>query len=107
MYSMTGLSVIGSFLLVGQVFFCSLLLTWHWAVGSLAQRSSQAGTLTGLLLRILRDVISLLLLYQLLLTLSDIPYFFYGVQKLREISLDGSNLGDSGILWRSTVPLLS
>ena len=44
--------------------------------------------------------------YQLLLTLSDIAYFSYGVQKLRATSSVGANLGDSGLLWRSTEPSL-
>jgi hypothetical protein len=102
MYSMTGLSATGLFLLGGQVFFYSLLLTWHWAVGSQVQRLQPPGTRMALPRRILRDVISLLLLFQLLQTLLDIPYFFYGVQKLREILSGGSNLGDYGLLWRST-----
>ena len=34
-------------------------------------------------------------------------FFYFGVLKLRAISSGGSNLGDSGLLWRSTEPLLS
>ena len=44
----------------------------------------------------------LLLLYLLLLMLSDILFYSFGVLKLREISSAGSNLGDSGLLWHST-----
>ena len=39
---------------------------------------------------------------QRLLTLWVILFFYFGVLSLREISSAGSNLGDSGILWRST-----
>ena len=43
---------------------------------------------------------------QLLLTLWVILFFYFGVLKLRAISSAGSNLGDSGLLWRSTEPSL-
>ena len=46
-------------------------------------------------------------LCQRLLTLWVILFFYFGVLSLREISSAGANLGDSGILWRSTEPLLS
>ena len=35
-----------------------------------------------------------------------ILFFFSGALRLREISSAGSNLGDSGLLWRSTEPSL-
>ena len=43
-------------------------------------------------------------LCQRLLMLWVILFFYFGVLSLREISSAGANLGDSGILWRSTVP---
>ena len=52
----------------------------------------------------LRALIFLQRLCQLLLMLWVILFFYFGVLKLREISNAGSNLGDSGLLWRSTVP---
>ena len=54
-------------------------------------------------LPILRVQIFLRQQFRLLLTLWVILFFFYGVLSLRGTSNVGSNLGDSGILWRSTV----
>jgi hypothetical protein len=51
-----------------------------------------------------RGVTFLLLLYLLLLMLSDIAFYSFGVLKLREISSVGSNLGDSGLSWHYTEP---
>ena len=54
----------------------------------------------------LRVLISLQRLCQRLLMLWVILFFYFGVLKLRAISSAGSNLGDSGLLWRSTEPSL-
>jgi hypothetical protein len=102
MSSMIGLSVIGLFLSVGLAFSFSLQLISLLAVGLQEPPLLPVGTPTALRVHILRGVTFLLLLFLLLLMLSDIASYSYGVLKLREISSAGSNLGDSGLLWRST-----
>ena len=63
-----------------------------------------AGTPTDSQVVTLRVLISLQRLSQRLLMLWVILFFYFGVLSLREISSAGANLGDSGILWRSTDP---
>ena len=82
------------------------LLILRLVAGLLAQRLLQVGTPTGLRLLTLRVAIFLQQQCQLLLTLWVILFFYFGVLSLREISSAGSNLGDSGLLWRSTEPSL-
>src|SRR6056300_1733541 len=105
MFSMTGLSVIGLFLSVGLAYFYFRQLISLLAGGLQEPPSQLRGTPMGLRVHIWRGVTFLLLLYLLLLMLSDIAFYSFGVLKLREISSAGSNLGDSGLLWRSTEPL--
>ena len=86
-----------------------LFPTAYMAIGSrvmlLALRLSRVGTPTDSQVVILRVLIfSQCNMSQRLLTLWVILFFYFGVLSLREISNAGSNLGDSGILWRSTVP---
>ena len=86
-----------------------LFPTAYLAIGGelLVLLSSRAGIPMDSLLPILRVQIFLRQQFRLLLTLWVILFFFYGVLSLRGTSNVGSNLGDSGILWRSTEPLLS
>ena len=93
------------FVFVGwsDYFFFPLLIL-QLVAGLLAQRLLQAGTPTDSQVVTLRVLISLQRLSQRLLMLWVILFFYFGVLSLREISNAGSNLGDSGILWRSTVP---
>ena len=83
-----------------------LLPTAYLAIGGSlqARRLSQVGTLTDSQVVTLRVLIFLQRQCQRLLMLWVILFFYFGVLSLREISSAGSNLGDSGILWRSTVP---
>ena len=83
-----------------------LFPTAYLAIGVslLARRLLQAGTPTDSQVVTLRVLIFLQRQCQLLLTLWVILFFYFGVLSLREISSAGANLGDSGILWRSTVP---
>ena len=62
----------------------------------------KAGIPTGWRLLTLRVLISSRQLCQLLLTLWVILFFYFGVLSLRGTFSGGPNLGDSGILWRST-----
>ena len=103
---MTGLREIVSFLLVGLDFFFFPLLILLLAVGLLGLLSSRVGILTDLRVPILR--VQTFLLRQLVLQqiLWVILFCFYGVLRLKGISSDGANLGDSGLLWRSTEPSL-
>jgi len=102
---MIGLRETVSFLLAGLDFFFFPQLILLLVVGLLGQLSLRVGTLMALYPPILR--VQTFLLRQLVLQqmLWVILFFFSGVLKLREISSGGSNLGDSGILWRSTEPL--
>ena len=50
----------------------------------------------------LRGLISLRQLCQRLQILWVILFFYFGVLSLKGISSGGANLGDSGLLWRST-----
>jgi hypothetical protein len=102
---MTGLNEIALYLWVGLAYYFFPLLILPLVAGLLAPRLLQAGTPTGWRLVILRALISLLLLYLRLQMLWVILFFYFGVLSLREISSAGSNLGDSGLLWRSTEPL--
>ena len=104
---MTGLNEIALSLWVGLDYFFFPLLILQLVLGLLARRLLQAGIPTGLRLLTLRVAISLQQLCQALLTLWVILFFYFGVLSLKEISSAGSNLGDSGLLWRSTEPLLS
>ena len=88
----------------GHFFFPLLIL--QLGAGSLVLLSLRRGTPTGWRLVILRVLISLQRLCQRLLTLWVILFFYFGVLKLRAISSGGANLGDSGLLWRSTEPSL-
>ena len=56
----------------------------------------------GLASSTLRVLISLQRLSQRLLMLWVILFFYFGVLSLKGISSGGANLGDSGLLWRST-----
>ena len=103
---MTGLNEIALYLWVGLDYFFFPLLILQLAAGLLARRLLQAGIPTGLRLLILKVAIFLQRQCQLLLTLWVILFFYFGVLSLREISSAGSNLGDSGLLWRSTEPSL-
>ena len=107
MSSMTGLKGIALSLWVGLDYYFFPLLILQLVAGLLARRLLQAGIPTGLRLLTLRVAISLQQLCQALLTLWVILFFYFGVLSLREISSAGANLGDSGLLWRSTEPLLS
>ena len=60
----------------------------------------------GLASSYLRALISLRQLCQRLQILWVILFFYFGVLSLKGISSDGVNLGDSGLLWRSTAPLV-
>ena len=92
---------------VGLDYFFFPLLILQLVAGLLARRSLRAGTPTGWRLVTLRALIFLQQQCQLLLTLWVILFFYFGVLSLRGTSLDGASLGDSGLLWRSTEPLLS
>ena len=85
-----------------------LFPTAYLAIGGqpLVLLSLRRGTPTGWRLVTLRVLISLQRLCQRLLMLWVILFFYFGVLKLRAISSAGSNLGDSGLLWRSTEPSL-
>ena len=104
---MTGLSGIVSFLLVGLDYYFFPLLIWQLVAGLLVQLSLRRGTPTDWQVPILKVLIFSQRLCQRLLTLWVILFFFSGVLRLRAVSSVGSNLGDSGILWHSTEPLLS
>ena len=104
MSSTIGLREIVSFLLASLDFFFFPLLILLLGVGLLVQLSLRAGLPTDSLLPILRVQIFLQRQLALQLTLWVILFFFYGVLSLKGTSNVGSNLGDSGILWRSTVP---
>ena len=82
------------------------LLILQLVAGLLAQRLLQAGIPTGWRLLTLRVLISSRQLCQLLLTLWVILFFYFGVLSLKGTFSGGSNLGDSGLLWRSTEPSL-
>ena len=99
---MTGLNEIALSLWVGLDSFFFPLLIWPLVAGLLAQRLSQAGTPTGWRLATLRVLISSRQLFLRLQMLWVILFFYFGVQSLRGISSGGANLGDSGLLWRST-----
>ena len=64
------------------------------------------GTPTDWRLPTLRVLIFLQRLCQRLLMLWVILFFYFGVLSLRGTSSGGANLGDSGLLWRSTEPSL-
>ena len=102
MSSMTGLNEIALYLWVGLDYYFFPLLILQLVAGLLARRLLQAGIPTDWRLVILKALISLQQLSRLLLTLWVILFFYFGVLKLRAISSAGSNLGDSGLLWRST-----
>jgi hypothetical protein len=106
MYSTTGLREIVSFLLAGLDFFFFPQLILLLVVGLLGQVSLRVGTLMGLYPLILR--VQTFLLRQLVLQqiLWVILFFFSGVLRLKGVSSAGANLGDSGLLWRSTEPSL-
>ena len=103
---MTGLNEIALSLWVGLDYFFFPLLILQLVAGLLALLSLRRGTPTGWRLVTLRVLIFLQRLCQRLLMLWVILFFYFGVLKLREISSAGANLGDSGILWRSTEPSL-
>ena len=104
---MTGLNGIVLSLWVGLDYYFFPLLILQLVAGLLALRLSQVGTPTVSQVVTLRVLISLQRLCQRLLMLWVILFFYFGALKLREISSGGANLGDSGLLWRSTEPLLS
>ena len=86
-----------------------LFPTAYLAIGGpalLVLRLLRRGTPTDSRLPILRVLIFLRQLCQLLLMLWVILFFYFGVLSLRGTFIGGANLGDSGILWLSTVPLL-
>ena len=102
---MTGLNETALYLWAGLDYYFFPLLIWQLVAGLLARRLLQAGIPTGWRLLTLRVLIFSRQQCQLLLTLWVILFFYFGVLSLREISSGGSNLGDSGLLWRSTEPL--
>ena len=105
---MTGLNEIALSLWVGLDYFFFPLLILQLVAGLLAQPLLRAGTPTDSQVVTLRVLIFLQRLCQRLLMLWVILFFYFGVLSLRvDFRQGGSNLGDSGILWRSTVPLLS
>ena len=106
-YLMTGLNEIALFLWVGLDYFFFPLLILQLAAGLRAQHLLRVGTHTDSQVVTLKALISLQQLCRRLLTLWVILFFYFGVLKLRAISSAGANLGDSGLLWRSTEPLLS
>ena len=99
---MTGLNEIALYLWVGLDYYFFPLLIWPLVAGLLAQRLLRAGTPTGWRLVTLKALISLQQLCQRLQILWVILFFYFGVQSLKGISSGGANLGDSGLLWRST-----
>ena len=99
---MTGLNEIALSLWVGLDYFFFPLLILRLVASLLAQRLLQVGTPTVSQVVTLRVLIFLQRQCQLLLTLWVILFFYFGVLSLRGISSAGSNLEDSGILWRST-----
>jgi hypothetical protein len=104
---MTGLNEIALSLWVGLDYFFFPLLISQLVAGLLAQRLLRAGTPTDSQVVILRGLISLQRLCQRLLMLWVILFFYFGVLKLKAVSSGGSSLGDSGLLWLSTVHLPS
>ena len=102
-----GLNETALYLWAGLDYYFFPLLIWQLVAGLLARRLLQAGIPTGWRLLTLRVLISSRQLCQLLLTLWVILFFYFGVLSLRGTFSGGPNLGDSGILWRSTEPLLS
>jgi len=103
---MTGLNEIALSLWVGLDSFFFPLLILQLVAGLLARRLLRAGIPTDWRLPTLKGLIFLQRQCQLLLMLWAILFFYFGVLSLREISSAGSNLGDSGLLWRSTEPSL-
>ena len=103
---MTGLNEIALYLWVGLDYYFFPLLILPLVAGLLAQRLLQVGTPTGWRLVTLKVLISLRQLCQRLQILWVILFFYFGVLSLRGISSGGANLGDSGLLWRSTEPLV-
>ena len=99
---MTGLNEIALSLWVGLDYFFFPLLILRLVGGLLAQRLLRHGIPTGWRLPTLKVLIFLQQQCQLLLMLWVILFFYFGVLSLREISSGGANLGDSGLLWRST-----
>ena len=83
-----------------------LFPTAYLAIGGAlrVQHLLRAGTPTDSQVVTLRVLIFLQRQCQRLLMLWVILFFYFGVLSLRGISSVGSNLGDSGILWRSTEP---
>ena len=83
-----------------------LFPTAYLAIGGhlLARRLLQSWYTHGLASSYLEGANFLTAAVSTLLTLWVILFFYFGVLSLREISSAGANLGDSGILWRSTVP---
>ena len=104
---MTGLNAIALSLWAGLDSYFFPLLIWPLVAGLLAQLLLRVGTPTDSLVPILRVLTFSQQLSRRLLMLWVILFFSSGVQRLRGISSDGVNLGDSGILWHSTEPLLS
>jgi hypothetical protein len=104
---MTGLNAIALSLWAGLDYFFFPLLILQLVAGLLALPLLRRGTLTVWQAVTLRVLIFLQQQSRLLLTLWVILFFYFGVLSLREISSGGANLGDSGLLWRSTEPLLS
>ena len=103
---MTGLNATVLSLWAGLDYFFFPLLSLQLGAGSLVLLLLRRGTPTDWRLPTLRVLIFLQRLCQRLLMLWVILFFYFGVLSLREISSAGANLGDSGILWRSTEPSL-
>ena len=99
---MTGLNATALSLWAGLDYFFFPLLILQLVAGLLAQLSLRAGIPTGWRLVTLRALIFLQRQCQLLLTLWVILFFYFGVLKLRGTLSAGANLGDAGLLWRST-----
>ena len=91
------------FVFVGGLdYFFFPLLILQLGAGLLALPLLRRGTLTVSQAVTLRVLIFLQRQSRLLLTLWVILFFYFGVLSLRGTFSGGSNLEDSGILWRST-----
>ena len=94
------------FVETGLDYYFFPLLILQLVAGSLVLLLLRRGTPMDSQVVILRVLIFLRQQFQRLLMLWVILFFYFGVLSLRATSSGGANLGDSGILLLSTVPLL-